>query len=83
MLPNNFGSYIIQPSCECQIPSDRDKAQAISKYPAFMFHIYTSFDGQLVLRDIFNILKKIIIYIQYVVFCKTFARLNGIKSTGS
>ena len=53
MLPNNFGSYILQPSCECQIPSDRDNARPGIKFPPFMFHIYTSFDGQIVLRDIF------------------------------
>jgi len=51
-LPNNFGSYIIQPSCECQPPGGLDSAPS-DTHPLFTIHVYTILDGQTVLRDIF------------------------------
>ncbi len=51
-LPDNFGSYIIQPGCECAVP-DGNKKAGKKNYPLFSFHLYTTIDGQAVLRDIF------------------------------
>jgi len=52
-LPNNFGSYIIQPSCECQAPPGGLDSAPSDTYPLFAIHVYTMLDGQTVLRDIF------------------------------
>ncbi len=52
-LPNNFGSYIIQPSCECQVPPKGLESAPSNPFPLFSIHFYTILDGQFVLRDIF------------------------------
>lgn len=48
-IPTNFGSHNLQPGCECHVPVEE---KAI-KLPAFGFHIFTTFEGFAVARNIF------------------------------
>lgn len=51
-LPSNFGSYVIQPGCECQVPAGKDTPVVAGRFPAFAVYLFTGVEGQLILRYI-------------------------------
>ncbi len=48
-IPKNFGTYTLQPGCDCDTPEEGDKMH----FPSFGVHIFTTFEGFVVAHNIF------------------------------
>ena len=51
-LPNDFGTFLIRPGCECNVAIDRLDPRFF-RTTQFGIHLFVAVDGRIVLRDIF------------------------------
>lgn len=52
-LPNDFGTFLICPGCECNAPIDEQDPRFFPRYHRFGIHVFTALDVHAVLHDIF------------------------------
>ncbi len=51
-LPNDFGTFLIRPGCECNAPSAEPDRRLSRHNNRFGIHVFAAVDGHAVLRDI-------------------------------
>jgi lipid A 3-O-deacylase len=52
-LPNDFGTFLIRPSCECNVPIDERDPRFFPRYHRFGVNVFIALDLNAILYDIF------------------------------
>jgi lipid A 3-O-deacylase len=52
-LPNDYGTFLIRPGCECNMPVDEQDPRFFSRHQRFGIHAFIALDATAVFHDVF------------------------------